>query len=72
MSDNFDLTDDFDRLTGNTLSDDWDANPDPPEEYGRVDPDLILEFTAGIVWVWSSSATEEHLEYFGEPADIEY
>lgn len=66
--DDNDLEDSYDELTGATLEDDWDENPDPPEQYGRPGPRTIMDGGEAITHAWSWNDRDDEISFDGELA----
>jgi hypothetical protein len=49
--DDNDLTDRYEELSGSTLEEDWEDNPDPPESYGRPDIRSIMDAGEDTVYI---------------------
>lgn len=64
--DDFDLTDRFKELTGDTLEDQWEENPDPPDGYANPSPKVVLGTVGDTAWLWSTKNTEEEIKFEGE------
>jgi len=58
-------------IEGNTLTDDWNREPDPPPEYGQADPQTVFEVVGNGVWLWHTTITDATIAFWGEPIDIE-
>jgi hypothetical protein len=59
------------QIEGDTLQDEWEENPDPPEGYGRPDPQVILEDAEGYSWYWHTRNLDADLRYEGDSVEIE-
>lgn len=68
--DDNDLTERYNALTGDTLEDEWEENPEPPPEYGQPDPRTIIEEVSGIVWGWSSKDSDAQIVFRGDSVSV--
>lgn len=57
-------------LEGETLEDEWEENPDPPPDYAKPSPHLIVEKVAGSVWVWHSMNKGERIRFDGDAVRV--
>jgi len=69
-NDENDLTDMYRQITGRTLADDWENNPDPPPNYGQADPRLMVEVVNDITWIWHTMDVDEWIEYTGDSVEV--
>lgn len=67
-NDDNDLTDRYQEITGDTLEDQWDNNPDPPEQYGRPGPRTIMDDGEETAYAWSWNDTDDKIAYDGDLA----
>lgn len=68
--DDNDLTERYNALTGDTLTDEWEKNPEPPPEYGQADPQTIVEKVGKIMWGWSSEDSDAQIIFRGKSVSI--
>lgn len=66
--DDNDLTDRYEELSGDTLEDEWDETPDPPDQYGRPGPRTILDAGEDTVYAWSWNNADDKIAFDGDLA----
>lgn len=68
--DDNDLTDRYDELTGDTLEDQWEENPDPPTRYGLPGPRTIMDEGEYTTYAWSWNEEDDEIAFDGELASV--
>lgn len=71
MTDDYDLTDRYEALEGNTLEDEWEDSDGPPEYYGTPDPQTIIEEVGQIWWMWHTKNADSNIQFEGDTMDVE-
>lgn len=64
------MSDDFRAIEGQTLEDEIHKTTDPPDEYGRPDPCVVIEEVAGISWAWHTKNVDADLQFEGDSVKI--
>lgn len=57
-------------IEGNTLKDKWEKQPDPPTDYGKSDPQVIVEQIGAKTYAWSTVNVNETIDFYGDSVSV--